>query len=198
MNRAAQTDPNKHQAMMLCPGRARVASYRGGVVAENQASGLKVRQDTTSCAPAPVDHQFTVDDGRPPLLNDAAKRGTCSHMETCFARLGGSVRPALMRGGDRLAALINVACSRDLVDRGELVARGFNGLAGPGQAKPPPGCRRTGVLFSSLPLPQRAQGVERRNARGLNHAPPTHVKVMRFALCASRLPHGFRLAAQTS
>ena len=85
-----------------------------------------------------------------------------------------------MRGGDRLAASINAAGFVVLVDRGELVARGFEGLAGPDKQNPRPVAAERGC-FSSLPLPRRARGVERRNAKGLNHAPRLPVKVMHFA-----------------
>lgn len=86
------------------------------------------------------------------LFGDPAESGEC---------LG---YPAPVRGGDRLAALIKAAVTRDLVDRGGLVARGFEGLAGPDKQNPRPVAAERGC-FSHLPPTGRARTVKRRNAR---------------------------------
>ncbi len=86
------------------------------------------------------------------LFGDPAESGECRGY------------PAPVRGGDRLAALIKAAVTRDLVDRGELVARGFEGLAGPEKQNPRPVAAERGC-FSHLPPTGRARTVKRRNAR---------------------------------
>ncbi len=106
--------------------------------------------------------------------------------------------PAPVRGGDRLAALIDAACFVVLVDRGELVARGFEGLAGPEKQNPRPVAAERGCFSKSAAAPTSPRG-EAAKRKGVEPCAATarqgHAfRTPRFA----RFPEGLEATAQPS